>query len=123
VLQDVAPAAFSAGIVFGILLRFYEGRPLVAKIKSRQVKEPVVDPEVVELEKTETFLAVMHDDTQDDIRLKNYKPVKIRNRAPLAITARPSNTLTHMASIRSYMQEHGPNAQHTKVMAKEVRKD
>jgi hypothetical protein len=110
VLQDVAPAVFSAGIVFGIMLKLYEERPLVLKIRqSRQLKKATVVAN--ELDKTETFLAVMTDDTSDDLRLKRYQPKRVRNQAPRAIAASPSNTVAHMASIRSYMQEHGHSRQ------------
>jgi hypothetical protein len=113
VLPVISATLVLAGILCGWTMYKFEERPLLARVKVmvQPPKEPKVDSE---LEKTETFLAVMFDDTQDDIRLKNYKPKKVRNRAPLAITAKPSNTVKHMASIQGYMQEHGHTGTNTK---------
>ncbi len=58
-------------------------------------------------------------DTQDDIKLKQYKPVRIRNRPPLAITAMPHVTTASMQRIRVYMMQHGPNAQRTKIITRD----
>lgn len=106
----IAASLFAAGICAGWLMYLYEERPLLARVRvSRQV-----DKELTELAETETFLSVMTDDTRDDLRLKQYKPIKIRNRAPLAITARPSNTVHAMASIATYMRDHGHGSTTTK---------
>jgi hypothetical protein len=122
VLQDLAPAVFSAGIVFGLALRLFEERPLVMKIRqSRQVKKE--SAVLQELEATETFIADLSDDTSDDLRLQRYKPKRVRNAAPLAIAAAPSNTLHNMTRIRLYMEQHGPNRQHTQVLTREANKD
>jgi hypothetical protein len=122
VLQDLAPAVFSAGIVFGLVLSLYGDRPLVMKIRqSRQVKKETAV--LQELEDTETFIADLCDDTSDDVRLQRYKPKRVRNAPPLAIAATASTTSHNMQRIRLYMQEHGPNRQHTQVLTREASKD
>jgi hypothetical protein len=109
VIQAVAPAVFLLGIVFGFLLYKFEERPVLVRLKISKAFQgvtPSLDNTVVQPEidaDTEAFLAYMHDDTQDDIKLKQYKPIKVRNRAPLAITARPAVTTRSMQRIRHYM--------------------
>ena len=110
-LPVISATLVLAGILCGWTMYKFEERPLLARVKVIRQTEKAPDPE---LEKTETFLAVLFDETQDDIRLKNYKPKRERNRAPLAITAKPSNTVKHMASIQGYMQEHGHTGTNTK---------
>lgn len=108
-IQVVAPTVFLSGIIFGYLLYKFEERPVLVRLKIRKAFQevtPSMDNTVAQPEidaDTEAFLAYMHDDTQDDIRLKRYKPIKLRNRAPLAITARPAITTKSMQRIRHYM--------------------
>jgi hypothetical protein len=115
--QVASALTFLLGIMFGYAMRQFDEQPLVLRKINKTMEKPVLEPVLVdELVETEKFLAFLHDDTSDDIRLKRYKPVKLRNRAPLAITALPHPTTANMQRIRLYMLEHGPNAQHTKVL-------
>lgn len=91
--------------LFGYLTRQFEKRPIRYSIpQPPKAKPQPVDP--ID-EDTKTFLAIMTDETQDDLRLKNYKPLKVRNRAPLAIAATPSTTADNMRSIQEWMSQHG----------------
>jgi hypothetical protein len=110
------PFAVGLGIILGYLLRKHEeteAQPTLGKLP----KKPVYSKDAKELEETSTFLAVLHDDTLDDIKLKQYKPIKVRNRAPLAIEAQPHITSASMQRIRVYMQQHGPLRQRTELLA------
>lgn len=110
-MNAIYGALFIAGIIFGHLMYRYEERPANITVRIKFTKD------AEELAETETFLAVLNDDTQDDIRLKQYKPVKAhRNRPPLMITAMPHATTANMARIRVWMLEN-VNRQHTKVMS------
>jgi hypothetical protein len=114
--QVASALSLLLGIMFGYAMRQFDEQLLPVMKINKTMEKPVLKPiPVDELVETEKFLAFLHDDTSDDIRLKRYKPVKVRNRAPLAITALPHPTTANMQRIRMYMLEHGPNAQHTKV--------
>ncbi len=118
--QVAAALTFLLGILFGYAMRQFDEQPVtVRKIHKTMEKLSPEPADMVELEETEQFLAFLHDDTQDDIRLKQYKPVKLRNRPPLAIAAMPHTTTASMQRIRLYMMEHGPNAQKTQVISRD----
>ena len=96
-------SAFLAGILYGYLVLKSESRPIQLRI----FKPPKPDPVEIEQRETEGFIAAMWDDTGDHALLKSYKSVKVRNRPPLAIAATPSPTVQSMASIRTWMGDHG----------------
>lgn len=107
--------AFSLGMLFMGLLNKFEYHPMqlkTFKVKKKAAVAPATTEPVKtqEEEDTDTFLAILWDETQDDVRLKKYKPHRVRNLPMPAITATPSPTVKHMASINDYMIQNG----HTK---------
>lgn len=121
ITTNVAVAlALLLGIFFGYAMRQFDEQPLVLRKINKTMEKLAARPtDMVELQETEKFLAFLHDDTLDDIKLKQYKPIKVRNRAPLAITTMPHITTANMQRIRVYMMEHGPNAQRTKIITRD----
>lgn len=94
---------FLLGIIFGYALCKFETQPLDFRAP-RPKREPKL---TAEEQATEQFLAIMTDDTLDDMRLQKYQPRRVRNRAPLAITASPSTTSANMRSIKHWMEDTG----------------
>lgn len=93
---------FMLGIIYGYTVNKYQDRPL----QFRPPRPSKVSKVSKEEEETISFLAIMTDDTQDDLKLRQYKPRRKRNAAPLAITATAHPTSANMRSIQGWMTEH-----------------
>lgn len=96
--ESLLAILFLLGIIFGYALCKYELRPV-------QYRAPRPPKMTKEEEDTVEFLKIMNDETRDDLRLKQYKPRRVRNASPLAIAAVPHATSANMRSIQGWMED------------------
>lgn len=106
-----AAASALAGGVFGYLLRRFEAEPaftfrsLFAWVKG--LRDKLSQRQEQELVAADDFCQSLADVTQDDVRLKRYKPKRVRNQAPLAIAATPATTSANMQRVADWIKDHG----------------